>query len=321
MLHFPTTPNRRRGSVCILGSYAEALTMTVKRIPVAGETLIGRDYRQEYGGKGSDMAVQASRLGADVSYLGVVGDDAFGQRFRDLMEREHVDTKGLRVTSERPTGVGMILKDEQARNVIAVDMGANELFRPEDIDRGFSQINEADVVLAQLEIPLETALYGLKRAKDMGKTTVLNPAPALDLRGQNLSDVDFITPNETESRLCVGLAPDADIDNASVASRLQEQGVKNVIITLGERGSVCFRENLPALNLPAFSIDEVDSNGAGDSFNAAFCVGLSETGNVEYAMTLAAATSSLSCTKWETVPSYHDRRAVDEFLRTHALQA
>jgi ribokinase len=124
----------RPARVCVLGSYAEALVLTADRIPQPGETLVGRDYRQTYGGKGSDMAVQAARLGADVAYVGVVGDDAFGRGFADLMRAEGVDTTHLRVTDERPTGVGMIIKDVRARNVIVVDMGANELFGPDDVD-------------------------------------------------------------------------------------------------------------------------------------------------------------------------------------------
>jgi ribokinase len=308
-------------SVCVLGSYAEALVMTVERIPKPGETLMGHSYRQEYGGKGSDMAVQAARLGADVSYVGVVGNDSFGQRFRDLMETEGVDTSALRVTDEHATGVGLILKDEQARNVIAVDMGANELFDATDIDAAGGVIAQSDVVLAQLEIPLTTALYGMKVARRAGKITVLNPAPAVDLTQVDLSDVDFITPNETEARVCVGLAPDSEVSDADIARRLQERGAKNVVITLGERGSECFLSNGDVMRLPAFCINEVDSNGAGDSFNAAFCVGLAEGHSVDYALRFASATSSLCCTQWETVPSYHDRSAVEDFLASATLQA
>ena len=120
--------------VCIIGSYAKALVMTADRIPVAGETLMGRDYRGEFGGKGSDMAVQSSRLGAEVSYIGVIGDDTFGKEFVDLMKDEKIDISGLRITKEKSTGTGFIIKDIEARNVIVVDSGANDLFSKEDID-------------------------------------------------------------------------------------------------------------------------------------------------------------------------------------------
>ena len=155
--------------VCIIGSYAKALVMTADRIPVAGETLMGRDYRGEFGGKGSDMAVQSSRLGAEVSYIGVIGDDTFGKEFVDLMKDEKIDISGLRITKEKSTGTGFIIKDIEARNVIVVDSGANDLFSKEDIDNAEKLIEEADVVLAQLEIPLDTALYAMKVAKKYGR--------------------------------------------------------------------------------------------------------------------------------------------------------
>ena len=135
--------------VCIIGSYAKALVMTADRIPVAGETLMGRDYRGEFGGKGSDMAVQSSRLGAEVSYIGVIGDDTFGKEFVDLMKDEKIDISGLRITKEKSTGTGFIIKDIEARNVIVVDSGANDLFSKEDIDNAEKLIEEADVEIGR----------------------------------------------------------------------------------------------------------------------------------------------------------------------------
>ncbi len=156
-------------SVFILGSYAKALVMTTDRIPLAGETLIGYDFRQTWGGKGSDMAVQAVRLGAEVAYAGVVGDDTFGHEFVGLMQEEGVNIDALTISGELPTGAGLIVKDKEARNVIVVDMGANKLFTPALVDSALSQLKQSNVVLTQLEIPLETARYGLQRAKEFGK--------------------------------------------------------------------------------------------------------------------------------------------------------
>ena len=220
--------------VCIIGSYAKALVMTADRIPVAGETLMGRDYRGEFGGKGSDMAVQSSRLGAEVSYIGVIGDDTFGKEFVDLMKDEKIDISGLRITKEKSTGTGFIIKDIEARNVIVVDSGANDLFSKEDIDNAEKLIEEADVVLAQLEIPLDTALYAMKVAKKYGKTTILNPAPAVNLKECDLSDVDILTPNETEARVAVGVPTDSELTNSEIAEMLFKTGCKKIIMTLGE---------------------------------------------------------------------------------------
>jgi ribokinase len=304
-------------SVVILGSYAKALVMTAARIPTVGETLIGWDFRQTFGGKGSDMAVQAARLGAAVAYVGVVGEDAFGREFTDLLTAEGVDLAGLRVTSERPTGAGFIVKDEKARNIIVVDPGANALFAPADIDRASTQIAAAKVALAPLEIPLETALYGLRAAKRAGLTTILNPAPALDLRQQDLSAIDILTPNETEARVTAGLAPNAAISNAEVAKLLLETGCGHVVMTLGEAGAAVFGRDR-SLAISPCRVKVVDSNGAGDSFNAGLAVALSEGKTIAEAARFAGAVAALCCTQWETVPSYHTRAEVQRFLEDAA---
>lgn len=306
-------------SVFILGSYAKALVMTADRIPLAGETLIGRDFRQTWGGKGSDMAVQAVRLGADVAYAGVVGNDAFGHEFVALMREEGVNIDGLTISNALPTGAGLIVKDNDARNVIVVDMGANKLFTPALVDSALPQLAQSNVALAQLEIPLETALYGLKRAKALGKITILNPAPARDLRGLDLSAIDYLTPNETEARVALGLPPDDSRANRDIASLLLETGCRYVVMTLGDAGSAVFsRDNTQ--EIPPCAIDVVDSNGAGDSFNAALAVALDEGQPLGDAVLFANATAALCCTRWETVPSYRYRADVDAFMHSMTVK-
>lgn len=304
-------------SVLVLGSYAKALVMTADRIPLAGETLLGRDFRQTFGGKGSDMAVQAARLDCPVEFAGVIGDDVFGHEFMALMKEEGIGTAALRVTDEKPTGAGLIIKDNAARNVIVVDMGANELFSAADVDKALSVTKPADIALAQLEIPLDTALYGLKAAAAGGARTILNPAPAQNLVGRDLSMVDILTPNETEARVALGLAPDDPTPNEEIARRLMETGCRAVVMTLGEDG-VFGATAEEVFTIPAFRVDHVDSNGAGDSFNAALAVGLSEGKPLKDAARFAAAVAALCCTRWETVPSYHTRKEVDAFMREKA---
>lgn len=301
--------------VCIIGSYAKALVMTSNRIPLVGETLIGYDYRETYGGKGSDMAVQAARLGADVGYIGVVGKDTFGTEFIDLMEKEGVKTKGIRVTSEKPTGVGFIVKDESANNVIVVDMGANELISEKDIEDNLDLIKEADVVLAQLEIPIQIALYALKKAKELGKITILNPAPAVKLLDYDLSFVDIVTPNETEARVTIGELPEVAMTHREVALKLLTTGCKKVIMTLGGDG-VDIHTSTEQRHVDAYKIDVVDSNGAGDSFNASLSVALADNKSEEEAVSYASAVAGLCCTKWETVPSYHTKEEVEKFIKS-----
>lgn len=301
--------------VCIIGSYAKALVMTSNRIPLVGETLIGYDYRETYGGKGSDMAVQAARLGAEVGYIGVVGTDTFGTEFIDLMKKEGVKTKGIRVTGEKPTGVGFIVKDESANNVIVVDMGANELISEKDIEDNLDLIQEADVVLAQLEIPIQIALYALKKAKELGKTTILNPAPAVKLLDYDLNFVDIVTPNETEARVTIGELPEVAMTHREVALKLLTTGCKKVIMTLGGDG-VDIHTSTEQRHVDAYKIDVVDSNGAGDSFNASLSVALADHKSEEEAVSYASAVAGLCCTKWETVPSYHTKEEVETFIKS-----
>lgn len=303
-------------SVFILGSYAKALVMTVERIPLVGETLIGSDFRQTWGGKGSDMAVQAARLGSAIIYSGVVGDDDFGDEFIRLMKEEHIDIAALRKTKELPTGVGLIIKDQLARNIITVDMGANKLFSTLDIDNVIVAMASCNVVLTQLEIPLETALYGLRKAKELKKITILNPAPAQDLRGIDLSAIDYLTPNETEARVAVGLAPDDARSNREIADLLLQTGCRNIVMTLGDAGSTVFTAG-QMFNTAPYRIEVVDSNGAGDSFNAALAVALDEGTSIVDAMDFANATAALCCSQWETIPSYHHRIQVENFMKRH----
>jgi ribokinase len=304
-------------SVFILGSYAKALVMTTERIPLSGETLIGQDFRQTWGGKGSDMAVQAARLGAGVFYAGVVGDDAFGHEFIELMRSEGINTDALTVSRGQLTGAGLIIKDRQARNIIVVDMGANKLFSPRLVDEALPLIEQCDVAVAQLEIPLETALYGLQRAHERDKKTILNPAPARDLSHCDLGCVDYLTPNETEARVALGLAPDSPASNREIADALLATGCRCVVMTLGESGAAIFTHE-GTIEISPCRVDVVDSNGAGDSFNAALAVALSEGQSIEPAVRFANAAAALCCTAWETVPSYATRSTVDEFIKTNS---
>lgn len=299
--------------VCIIGSYAKALVMTADRIPLEGETLIGYDYRGTFGGKGSDMAVQAARLGAEVSYIGVVGDDIFGKEFIDLMESENIDISGLRVTNKEATGTGFIIKDIQAKNIIVIAPGANNLFCEEDIDKAGALLVKSDVVLTQLEIPVETALYGMKKAKEAGKITILNPAPAIKLIDKDLSDVDILTPNETEARIAAGVSLDSSLPNEIVADILLKTGCKSVIMTLGDKGSEVFTQE-GSFKVGAHKIEVVDSNGAGDSFNASLASALASGKSIEEGVYYANAVAALCCTKWETVPSYHTADEVEHFI-------
>lgn len=306
------------GRLVIIGSYLVALVMDTERIPMKGETILARNFRTAYGGKGSDMAVQAARLGTDVHFIGSIGDDDFGRAFRDLMIDEGVNIDHLKSHDELATGAGFIIKSSDGHNIITIDIGANQLFSPEAVDAAAGDLGPDDVVLIQLEIPLETALHAAKVGHDAGATVILNPAPAYDLREADLSAVDILTPNETELRVCLGMLPGDDANEVELARTLLERGCRMVLVTLGERGSMIVTPE-GVTHVKAFEIPGiVDSNGAGDSFNASLATGLLDGLPIADAARFGNAVAGLCCTRWDTVPSYHTREEVEAFLATQA---
>jgi ribokinase len=192
-----------------------------------------------------------------------------------------------------------------------IDIAANGDFSAEDIEANKDVIEASDVILSPLEIPLETALAAAKIAKANGKKSILNPAPALDLRNNNLSDVFIITPNETEGRVCLGLEPDDKTTDEDLALALLDLGAENVMLTLGPKG-VLWASGNGIQALPALDVDVVDSVGAGDAFNAGLAVGLSENQSIAEAAALGVTTASLSTQKRETIESYPYREEVEE---------
>lgn len=303
-----------KGKLVIIGSYLVALVMDTDRIPAKGETILARNFRTAYGGKGSDMAVQAARLGANVHFVGSIGADDFGRAFSDLMVAEGVNIDYLKSRAELATGAGFIIKSSDGHNIITIDIGANQLFSTADVDEAAARIDADSVVLIQLEIPLETALHAAHVGHEAGATVILNPAPAYDLRQVDLSAVDILTPNETELRVCLGMQPGDEADEAELARALLARGCRSVLVTLGARGSLIVTADgdtvVPAFGIPGI----VDSNGAGDSFNASLATGLLEGLPVAEAARFGNAVAGLCCTRWDTVPSYHTRDEVDAFL-------
>ncbi len=301
------------GRITVVGSYAIALVMDVDRIPAEGETVMGRGYRATHGGKGSNMACCAARLGADVRLVTRVGADAFGDGLIALLSREGVDPNWVLRSASLPTAVGMILGTSRGTNAIAVDAAALSEFLPEDVAPLRETICEGDAVLSPLEIPLETALAASRMARERGAFSILNPAPASDLRRQDLSTVDFLTPNETEARVCLGLAPDDPIHDQEAAEQLRRLGPRNVIVTRGEKGALWASPD-GCFEIPALAVNAVDTVGAGDAFNAGLAVGLCEGRDPLEAILMGIVTASLSTRKRDTIASYPRRAEVEARL-------
>ena len=305
ILPVPTPPR-----VTIIGSYIVALVMDMDRLPIEGETVVGRDFHTTFGGKGSNAAVASARLGADTFFLGKVGHDSFAAEFVAMLERENVHREKVLYSENLPTGVGIILFNSVGTNLIAIDPGANDQLSPADLAEHLDCIRSSSVIVSPLEIPLATALAGAQFAKQLGVKAILNPAPACDLRKSDLSAVFALTPNETEARVCLGLASDDPTDDADLARALLDLGPENVILTRGAHGVLwASRHGLHAI--PALRVHPLDTVGAGDAFNAGLAVGLGEGQSILHSIALGVATASLSTEKRETLASYPHRAEVE----------
>jgi ribokinase len=297
-------------AVTIVGSYIAALVMDVACIPLEGETLIGHNFHTTHGGKGSNMAACAARLGAATRFFGKVGRDAFGEGFVRLLEQEKIDKGALLFSDTKPTAVGFIIFSSNGSNVIVIDTAANGEFSPADITAHSEVITSSAVAVSPLEIPLATALAAASVAKAAGTKFILNPAPAMDLREVDLSAVFALTPNELEGRVCLGLRPDDPIADNEVVLELLRLGVDNVMLTRGGKG-VLWGCSAGLLEVPAVPVLVVDTVGAGDAFNAGLAVGLSEKKSTLEAIALGVTAASLSTQRRETIASYAYRAEVD----------
>jgi ribokinase len=275
--------------------------MKVERLPCSGETLLGTGYRVDYGGKGSNQAVGCARLGAKVSFVAKIGKDAFGDSALGLYREEGVDTRHVIRTAETPTGVGFIIVEAASgHNCITIDPGANELLSA-------AEVSEADfrgckAVMTQLEIPVAAAEAAMAAGRENGAVTILNPAPVRPLRAEVLKLVDVLTPNETEARVLAGEKPDSSMKPEDLAMRLIALGVKNVVMTLGERGAMMVSSG-SVIHVPAIQVSAVDTTGAGDAFNAGLAVSLAAGARLEEAVRFAVIAGGLAVTKEGVIPS------------------
>lgn len=298
----------------VVGSFAVGLTLRAPRFPVAGETLLGTDFDIGPGGKGSNQAVGAARLGAESHLVAVIGTDLFGDVAERLYAAEGVGTAHLRRTSERNTGVGFITLNAEGQNHIVLDMGANHLLAPADVDAAESLIASSQVVLSVLEIEPATAARAMQLARRHGVTTILNPAPAQPLADDLLATVDVLTPNQSELRVLCGLAPDDPTETLELARRLQQRGARHVVVTLGEAGALIITAEGEVHHVLGQPVNVVDSTGAGDAFNSALGVALGEGEPLIRAVRFATFAGALACTRLGVAPAL-PRRAEVEAMR------
>jgi ribokinase len=299
--------------IVVVGSYNTGLSMLVERLPKAGETLLGTGYSEGPGGKGSNQAVAAQRLGGRVSFIGCVGRDRYGDDAFALWKAEGIDTKNVRRTDAH-TGLGFVIVDKRGGNAITVDAGANLELGPADVEAAVQTISKASVLLTQLEIPVATVNAAAKVAKQHSLKVILNPAPALTSSGVELNGVDVLTPNEQEFLEMTGQA-----DLKAGAALLLSRGVKAVVVTLGETGAFVSTPT-DAYTVPPPKVEVVDTTGAGDAFNGALAVALSEGEPLRQAVAFANYAGALTVTRREVIPALPRRAELDEFRRNDVLE-
>jgi ribokinase len=307
--------NIMAANIVIVGSYNTDLTTYLKRLPRAGETVSGDRFVTGPGGKGSNQAVAAARLGADVTFVGRVGMDVFGELALRIWADEGVNTEYVVRDSENATGVAPIFVEESGENMIVVALGANLAVNRNDVDAAGEVIAGADVVITQLEIDQDAAAYALQQAREKGVRTILNPAPAASISSEFMAQADLITPNETELFTLAGRghvsAEEEAIDEA--ARSLLTRDDQTVVVTLGAQGARWVRKD-GAGTVPTFQVNVVDTTGAGDAFNGGLAVALANELELEQAIRFANATAALCVTRHGTAPSMPRRTDVDRLI-------
>jgi ribokinase len=281
------------GKIVVVGSANADLMIAVPSLPGRGETMRGKDFITVPGGKGANQAVAAARLGGDVSFVGCIGDDAFGQTMLAALSGSGVDTKHVSIAGDASTGVALILTEANGENCIAIAAGANDLLSPDSIDAVREEIGKASLVVCQLESPMLTVAHVISIAKASGVAVLLNPAPAAPIADAVLSGVDFLVPNQHELAGLTGMPVKQRAEIEAAANALLRRGVGTVIVTLGGDGAL--RTDARGSKFSAApKVEAVDTTGAGDTFVGAFAEAWCRTSDVDAAIAFAQTAAAYS---------------------------
>jgi ribokinase len=302
--------------VVVVGSLNMDLVTRAQRMPGPGETLSGESFVTVSGGKGANQAVAAARLGAQVAMIGCVGRDAYGEQLRSALLAEHIDCQGVSIVSGVSTGIASIVVDGNGQNSIIIVAGANGCLTPDVMDRFDALLSAAQVVICQLEVPVPTVAHVLRRARELGKTVILNPAPATAaLPDDWYSLIDYLIPNETEATILSGVAVDSLASARGAAGSLLASGAGKIIITLGEQG-VVLASAQAVEHFPAPRVTAVDSTAAGDTFVGGFAAALAQGRSEPEAIRFAQKAAALSVTRAGAQPSIPHSAEVQRFAPT-----
>lgn len=282
--------------IVVIGSTNTDMVIKTEHLPAPGETILGGKFIMNPGGKGANQAVAASRLDGNVTFISKTGNDIFGKQAVQNFENEGVNIDFMATDPDNPSGVALITVDQKAENCIVVAPGSNMALVEKDIDAADSEIEQAEIVLLQLEIPIPTVEYAAKKASEKGVKVILNPAPAAALSDDLLSCLHMITPNETEAELLTGIKVTDEGSAEKAAKVLKDKGVEIIIITRGSAGSFIYSNDL-IKQVTAPKVEAVDTTAAGDTFNGALCVALAEEKEIEAAVNFANKAASIAVTR------------------------
>lgn len=304
-----------KASIVVIGSIHMDFYIDLPKLPTPGETVLGFNFTMKPGGKGANQAVATARLGAHTYMVGRVGNDLFAEKLLENLRRNNVNTDYISLDQSTHTGLAFILLDRRTgENMIAVAPGADYHVSKEDIDKATAIIAKTDIVLLQLEIPLETVLYAAKKASELNRLVILNPAPAMKLPVEIYKYVNVITPNRIEAEMLTGIKVEKIEDAAKAGRMLVERGVEYAVITMGKDGVVVVSRDLTE-HIPAFKVEVVDTTGAGDAFNGALAVFMAEGYDILEACKRANAAASLKITKLGAQEGLPSRDELEDFLK------
>ena len=281
--------------ITILGIFVADISFSGDKIPTSGETILGDSYNIGPGGKGCNQAIAISRLGGKVNFISKLGDDEYGKLAINKLQKDNIDTSNIIISKNHRTGVAGIHVDKNTgKNAITVVRGAPSSMTIDEIN--IDIIKQSKIFLTQLEVPLDVTLYCLKTAKKNGLINILNPAPACKLNNQFFELIDYFTPNETEAEFYSGVKINNEDDAKKSAKKLIKLGIKNVIITLGEKG-LLYSNGKKEIYIKASKVKAIDTTGAGDAFNGGFSVALLEGKEINECLYLANRIAGLSTTR------------------------
>lgn len=299
----------------MVGSYVVDLMSRTPHLPKPGETVLGGPFQMGPGGKGGNQAVAAARQGSQVTMVTKIGQDLFGDQALRNFEREFIKTTYITKDEIEATGAALIAVDQDSENMIVVSLGACGKLTREDIQQASCAFHEADIILVQLETSIEAVRATVELANELGKPVVLNPAPYQKVDLETMAKITYITPNETEANFLTGITVHDEKTAQEAALILYNLGIPNVIITLGKLGCYVYDGNDQGRLIKGFSVDAVDSTGAGDAFNGGFTTFIASGMSIDEAARKANAVAALSVTRAGTSPAMPTQEELEKFLK------